>query len=226
MLSDLKQGLYPKSSDNACIRPLNSSNARSRYQDGIDPTLLRKHTLATSRSKRWNGSFDSLPVAYLKSVLEKMSSYGDRVQFSLISGGSQPSYQITNPLGKEMAFDGSHHLLHPENEEFVGSNATAVYTLDQVKAAVAGVRSSAAPRPVRVTRASSGSTPTRAAKLDEQFASQRYEYFRNNRQSLPPEISNHSNEIVELMKAGKPVEEAFGEVVTKYFKTRPATRPF
>ena len=150
--------------------------------------------------------------------MAKMADYGDRVQFSLISGGPEPSYQVTNELGKAMAFDRNHHLLRPEGEEFVGVNASTVFTLDQVKAAVAGVRtSSSASRAPRVARAGTGGTRTSAAKLDEQFATQRYEYFRSNRQALPPRISDHSDEITELMKQGKTVEDAFGEVVKKYF---------
>lgn len=175
--------------------------------------------MVTTKSKRWNGNFDSLPVEYLKGVMAKMADYGDRVQFSLVSGGAEPSYQVMNGLGKAMAFDRNHHLLRPENEEFSGVNASPAFTLDQVKAAISGIGASSRPvsRATRVTRASGGGTRISAAKLSEQFAAQRYEYFRNNRQSLPPAISEHSDEITELMKQGKSVEDAFGEVVKKYF---------
>jgi hypothetical protein len=174
--------------------------------------------LAT-RSKRWNGNFDSLPVDFLKGVMEKMNSYGERVQFSLVTGGGEPSYQITTPLGKTMAFDRNHHLLRPEGHEFAGANATSVFTMEQVKAAISGLRASSggASRTARVVRSSGGGTRTSAAKLEEQFAAQRYEYFRNNRQSLPPTITEHTEEITDLMKTGKSVEEAFGEVVKKYY---------
>lgn len=153
--------------------------------------------------------------------MEKMADYGDRVQFSLVTGGPEPGYQITNTLGKSMAFDRNHHLLRPEGHEFAGANATSVFTMDQVKAAISGMglgprtTSSRAPR---VVRAGSGTgTRTSAAKLEEQFAAQRYEYYRNNRQSLPPTISQHTDEITQLMKQGKSAEEAFGEVLKKYF---------
>jgi hypothetical protein len=150
--------------------------------------------------------------------MEKMMDYGDRVQLSLISGGPQPSYQIINALDKKMAFDRNHHLLQPQEDEFVGVNATPVYTLDQVKAVIAGVgvNSGTASRTVRVTRAASG-TRTTAAKLDEQFAAQRYEYFKTHRQFLPPTISGHSDEITEMMKKGMSVEDAFTAVVTKHY---------
>lgn len=154
--------------------------------------------------------------------MAKMVDYGDRMQFSLASAGSQPSYQVINTLGKKMAFDKNHHLLHPQADEFVGANASAVLTLDQVKAAISGVgiSSGAGSRTARVARTVSGgkrTTATVASKLTDQFAAQRYEYFKNNRQSLPPAISEHSDEIAEMMRRGTPVEQAFGEIVQKYF---------
>lgn len=166
---------------------------------------------------------DALPVEYLKGVMEKMVSYGDRVQFSLISPGPQPNYQITNTLGKTMVFDKNHHLVRPQDDEFSDANTTQVFTLDQVKARISGIGigSTARTRTVRAARTASGGNGsggrTSAAKLDDQFATQRYEYFKANRQTLPPAISEHSEEITELMKKGKSAEEAFGEVVKKYF---------
>lgn len=150
--------------------------------------------------------------------MAKMADYGGRVQFSLVSGGAEPSYQITNELGKTMAFDRNHHLLRPDEGEFAGANASSVFTLEQVKSAIAGLAvssRSASKTTARVAR--SGGTRTSAAKLEEQFAAQRYEYFKNNRQSLPASISEHTEEITALMKTGKSAEEAFGEVVKKYF---------
>lgn len=151
-----------------------------------------------------------------------MADYGDRVQFSLVSGGPLPSYQVLNTLGKMIAFDKNHHLLRPQADEFVGANVSGVATLDQLNRAISGVgtRSSTGSRTTRVARttgASGGRTRTTAASLNDQFDTQRYEYFKNNRQTLPPEISEHSDEISELMKKGKPVEEAFSEVIKKYF---------
>lgn len=174
--------------------------------------------MVTTRSKRWNGKFDALPVEYLKEVLAKMNDYGDRVQFSLVGGGPQPSYQITSALDRKMAFDRNHHLLRPENGEFDGANATAVMTVEQITAAINGVRSGPAAA-ARTTRASPavGAPRTTAARLEDQFATQRYEYFRNNRAMLPPAIAEHSDEITELMRKGKSAEEAFGEVMKKYF---------
>lgn len=218
MQSGAIKAFFPQLGDNA--RPDKHFFNRRGAIPGVSATFLKAITLAT-RNKRWNGNFDSLPVEYLKGVLEKMGDYGDRVRFSLVSGGPEPSYQVVNTQDKTMAFDRNHHLLKPEGDEFVGANATRIYTLEQVNAAIAGIRSSStsAPRAARVVRAGSGTggTRTSAARLEEQFAAQRYEYFRNNRSTLPPRITEYTEEITELMKKGKPVEEAFGEVVKKYF---------
>lgn len=200
------------------IRPRSVRIAYRAAKSGTSFTFFESAILVTNRSKRWNGNLDTLPVEYLKDVMAKMLDYGDRVQFSLVSGGPQPSYQITNDLGKHMAFDRNHHLLRPEEHEFAGANASPVVTLEQVKARIAGIgaNSGSSPRAARVVRAAGG-TRTSAAKLNEQFAAQRYEYFRNNRQMLPPSITEHSDEITELMRNGKSAEEAFNEVVKKYF---------
>lgn len=174
--------------------------------------------LNSTRGKRWNGKLDSLPADFLTAVAEKMADYGDRVQFSMIGGGPKPSYQVMNALDKKIAFDQNHHLMSPQGDEFSGTNASATLTLDQVKAMIDGTgtgpTSGKTARPVRAAR-SSGRTS--AAKLNEQFAAQRYEYFKNNRQMLPPSISDHSGEITALMMQGKSVEEAFDEVLKKHF---------
>jgi hypothetical protein len=176
-------------------------------------------SLVTTRSKRWNGNLDTLPIEYLKSVMEKMGEYGDRVKFSLVAGGPQPSYQVMNTVGKTMAFDKNHHLLHLQGDEFVGANASVVLTLDQVKARISGVgaNTGARSRTTRAAGAGNSGSRTTAARLHDQFATQRYEYFRNNRQTLPPTISEHSDEITDLMKKGKSVEDAFSEVIKKYY---------
>lgn len=175
--------------------------------------------MATTTGKRWNGNVDSLGTEFLKGVLEKMNDYGDRVRFSLVSGGPAPSYQILNRADKAMAFDRNHHLLRADEDIFAGANATRLFTLEQIKDAVAGQRidfvSSA--KGARVPRASGGVTRASAARLAEQHAAERYAYFKQNRDWLPATIAQHTEEIDELMKAGKSAEQAFDEVVKKYY---------
>ncbi|WP_228535561.1 hypothetical protein [Noviherbaspirillum malthae] len=184
--------------------------------------IFWKQILKTTRNKRWDGKIDNLPVDYLNGVLEKMQAYGDRVQFSYVAGGPQPGYQVINPVGKTMAFDRNHHLLTLQGEEFTGPNATAIMGLDQVQRLISGIgtASRTGTRGVRVARKAAGGTgetKTAKARQMDMYAAQRYEYFRNNRQSLPPTISEHTEEITELMTKGKSVEEAFGEIVSKYY---------
>jgi hypothetical protein len=179
----------------------------------------RTFRLSATRTKRWSGDIAALPAEYMTNVLEKMGAYGDRVQFSLISGGAEPSYQILNDMGKAMAFDRDHHLVQAQDDLFAAANATAVFTLDQINAARTsyGASSRAASKTGRVVKAAAGPTKTAAARLDEQVAAARYAYFKANRATLPPRIAEYSGEIDQLLRKGRPVEEAFGEVVKKYF---------
>ena len=122
-------------------------------------------------------------------------------------------------MGKSIAFDRDHRLLQAQEDLFSAANATPVMTVDQINAARSsyGASSRAAAKTGRVVKSASGPTKTAAARLDEQVAAARYAYFRENRATLPPRIAEYSGEIDQLLKKGKPVEEAFGEVVKKYF---------
>jgi hypothetical protein len=179
--------------------------------------------LNTTRTKRWTGKMDSLTTAYLKDVMGKMEVYGDRVQFGLTSPGPRPYYQLTNSAEKKMAFDSNNHLLHPKEDEFTGPNATPVFTLEQIKAAIAagGFRSSSATRSSAGGRVVSRSGGTRggtvAMKAKDLIDAARYEYFRNNRQTLPDGIGEHTAEITELMLKGSSAEDAFNAVVERHF---------
>jgi hypothetical protein len=176
--------------------------------------------LNTKRTKRWNGQIDTLAADYLKDVMGQMETYGDRVQFGLSGSGSRPNYQVINAFDKKMAFDSNNHLLHPQAHEFDGPNATRVFTLDQVKAAMTGIgRASTA---TRVSRAGSGNGSssrgsTAAVKVKDVIDTEKYEYFKNNRQTLPPSIGEYSAAITELMKKGMSAEQAFGEIIKQHF---------
>ncbi|RBA24139.1 hypothetical protein [Herminiimonas fonticola] len=161
---------------------------------------------------------DTLTVEYLNGVVAQMTSYGERVQFSLTSGQT-PNYQVINTFDKKMAFNGNHHLMHPQEDEFTGSNATTVLTLEQVKAWIAGVgvKKTVSARTARVSSHSrTGSSPA-AAKVGDLIDVQKYEYFKNNVQKLPEGIRAYSQEVSNLMKNGMSAEAAFGEIVQQYF---------
>jgi hypothetical protein len=172
--------------------------------------------LNTTRNKRWNGKIETLAADYLNDVKEKMDAYGDRVQFRLGGSGERPNYQVMNTTDKKMAFDSNNHLVHPKAGEYVGTNASGVFTLDQIKAAIAGVgiRASAG---ARVSRVGSSRNSTAAVKVKDLLDAEKYEYFKNNRQTLPPGIGEHSAEITELMKNGMAAQDAFAEVVKRHF---------
>ena len=157
---------------------------------------------------------DTLAVEYLNGVMSQMSSYGERVQFSLNSG-QKPNYQVINTFDKKMAFNGNHHLTHPEEDDFTGSNATPVLTLEQIKAAIAGVgiKKTVSTRTARVSTRSSPAS----AKVGDLIDVQKYEYFKNNVQKLPEGIRAYSQEVSNLMKGGMSAEAAFGEIVEQYF---------
>lgn len=147
-----------------------------------------------------------------------MISYGDRVQFSRRSG-PLPNYQVINSADKKMAFDCDHHLLRADEDDFSAAHATAVFSMDQVNAMINGVRMvEGKAKTVRIVRPGNAGTRTTVRQAEDQFAAARYEYFRSHRATLPPTIVDHSDEITTLMKQGKPVEEAFGAVLQKYYK--------
>lgn len=177
--------------------------------------LLEQCILNTKRTKRWNGSLDTLTADYLNDVVTQMTSYGERVQFGLSGPGQRPNYQVINTFDKKMAFDGNNHLVHPKEDEFVGSNATGILTLEQIKMAIAGVgvKKVAA---TRTARTSTRSSPA-AAKAGDLIDTQKYEYFKSNIQKLPEGIRAHSQEISDLMKKGMSAEAAFAEVIQLHF---------
>ncbi|GGC62404.1 hypothetical protein [Undibacterium terreum] len=172
----------------------------------------------STRTKRWNGKIDTFTPDYLKNVVEKMTDYGDRVQFALTGTGIGPNYQTINAADKRMTFDSSNRLVHPKEDEFSVGNVSGIFTLDQIKMVIAGgvVKTSSG---TRVTRSSSGATrnTTAAVKAQDLIDAAKYDYFKNNRQTLPPTIGEHSAEITGLMKKGMSAEDAFADVVKRYF---------
>lgn len=174
--------------------------------------------MTTTRSKRWNGKIESLKGPYLSGVIEQMETYGERVQFALVTSGNGPRYELTNSAGKKMSFDGNHHLHHPEEGEFAPGNATGIFTIDQIRLAKSGgLRATRTSSGGRVTRASGPRAPSAATRAKDLVDTEKYEYFKNNRATLPDTIGEHSAEITALMRGGMSAEQAFGEVIKKCF---------
>jgi hypothetical protein len=177
------------------------------------------NSLTTTRTKRWNGQIETLDAGYLKEMMTQMLAYGDRVQLAL-SGSVTPCYQVINQSSKKMAFDGNHHLLSQDDDMVTPGNVTGVYTLEQVKtiAAGGGVRVAGSRVAARAGVAKRSTRNTAAAvKAKDLIDVEKYNYFKNNRETLPPTIGEHAMQITDLMKDGKSAEEAFSEVVKLHY---------
>src|SRR5690606_26497949 len=130
----------------------------------------------------------------------RMTAYGDRVQFDLPGKGKRPNYQVINAAGKKMAFDSKNFVMRPNENGDVSDNLSAIFTLDQIRAAKA-LRSAkpARARSARVASTSPGTRPVAAPKVVDTVDADKYKYFRENRDALPEGIQQHSESISSLM---------------------------
>lgn len=173
--------------------------------------------MSTSRTKRWNGTLESLSADFLKGVIERMESYGDRVQFELPGHGKHPIYQVISRTERKMGFDGKHLLLRLNESGDVSDTLSAIFTLDAVQAAVAGKR---APRSAaKTTRSSSGNgvVRRRVAAVADTVEQDKYAYFRAHRDELPEDVVQYASEISMLMRAGKSAEDAFKQIIEQHY---------
>lgn len=153
--------------------------------------------------------------------MQQMVTYGDRVQFGQTAIDLRPTYRVINSSDKKMAFDGNNHLLHPKDDEFSDAALSGIYTLEQIRAAIVagGFRSTTG---TRVTRTSTGTVrATRGSTLKSKAADllneEKYQYFKANASTMPEDIRTYSDEISGLMKAGMTAEQAFNDVIKRYF---------
>ncbi len=176
----------------------------------------------TKRSKRWNGNLDSLGTDFLKEVMEKMQAYGASVQFELPGHAQRPNYQVINNAGKKMAFDKKNLLMSLNSSGNVSDTLSAVFTLDAVKASIQGGGVKAAPRtrsssPGTTSGNSGGRSHTPVAQVIDTIETDKYAYFKNNRETLPEGIQKHSGAISQLMRNGMSAEDAFDEIIKLHF---------
>jgi hypothetical protein len=162
----------------------------------------------------------TLSAAYLKNVIEKMQAYGDRAQFTMNGNVLGPNYQVINTSEKKMSFDSSNRLIQTTEEDFTGANASRIFTLAQVEAMLTNIDApivkNSAIRTRRVAGAGTGTSSSSRGgssltKAKEQIAIQKYDYYKNNRDSLPSDIRAHSEEITRMMEKGMSAEAAFEE---------------
>lgn len=176
--------------------------------------------MSTTRTKRWNGTLESLAADYLKDVMVRMESYGDQVQFELPGHGKHPVYQVIGRSERKMGFDGKHFLLRLNEAGNVAETLSNVFTLEDVRAAIAGKRSPRAATRSRTSSTSSGATRQRAAAAPavvDTVEQDKYAYYRAHRAELPEGITQYANEISHLMRTGKSAEEAFKQIVSQHF---------
>lgn len=174
--------------------------------------------MSTKRSKRWDGSLDSLSTDFLKQVIEKMQAYGDRVQFEMVTRGAGPCYQVINPRDRKMGFDGNHLLLKLNENGHVGEEMSEIFALSAVQSAASGISTrttsrtrAGAPRP---RQASKPAAPAVAVDTLEQ---EKYTYFKANRDALPDDIHKHAQLISEKMRNGLSAEMAFDQVIKEQY---------
>lgn len=176
--------------------------------------------LNTKRNKRWNGDVAKLSADYLNSVVEKMQSYGNKVQFSSNGTVNGPNFLVSNDAGKQIAFSGSAMLIQLTDDDFSDESAVKAYTLDQIKSLLVKPASSSAKSSTTRTKRAPGAPRGAAAlaKIREQIAIQKYDYYKANRATLPPDIREHSEKISEMMEAGMSAEDAFSEAIKFCFE--------
>ncbi|HEY9280227.1 MAG TPA: hypothetical protein VIP51_09170 [Eoetvoesiella sp.] len=195
----------------------------ARFAIRFDPHYWISRILST-RNKRWNGNLDTLAVDYIDEIIERMVAYGNQVQFDLPGKGQRPNYQVMGNSGRKMAFDSKNLLMRPNENGDVSDNLSAIFTLDQIKAAKAysGIKRTK-PRAPRTTTASSagGAVASRsaapAAVPVDTIDAEKYQYFKNNRDTLPEGIQKHSATISDLMRTGLSAEAAFGEIIKQHY---------
>lgn len=177
-------------------------------------------TRTTSRTKRWNGTLESLSADYLKEVAVRMESYGEQVQFELPGHGKHPIYQVIGRGERKMGFDGKHLLLRLNEAGNVAETLSPIYSLEAVRDAIAGKRSPRAGSGSRTSTSSGGTTRRRAAAAPavvDTIEQEKYAYFRAHRDELPEGISQHAGEISQLMRGGKSAEDAFRQIIEQHY---------
>lgn len=152
--------------------------------------------------------------------MERMESYGDRVQFELPGHGKQPIYQVIGRSDRKMGFDGKHLLLRLNENGSVADSLSPIFTLEAVRNAMSGRRTTRGTATTRAPSTRSGTTSRRAAApaiAVDTIEQDKYAYYRSHRDELPDDISRHAAEISELMRAGKSAEDAFKQIVAQHY---------
>ncbi|NGM87488.1 hypothetical protein G5B35_09225 [Parapusillimonas sp. SGNA-6] len=182
--------------------------------------------MSTKRSRRWNGTLQTLDTDFLKDVIEKMESYGDQVQFEFPGKAQRPHYQVITKTGRKMGFDSKNLLLSLNENGNISDELSSVFSIEAIRAAAKGLatRTAAGTTPVRSARsaaatrgAGSASRSAAVAQAVDTVEHDKYAYFKANRDALPEDIAKHSTRISELMRGGMSAEEAFETVIKDHY---------
>ncbi|MCC2595216.1 hypothetical protein LKR43_02575 [Pusillimonas sp. MFBS29] len=181
--------------------------------------------MATTRSKRWNGELSSLSPDFLKEVIEKMDSYGDRIQFEMPHKKNRvPAYQVINARDLKMGFDCRHLLMRLNENGNVSDEMSTVYSLQTIKATLANdgrktvSRSAGSSTRSSTPRSSSPRAPSAPAVPVDTVEQDKYAYFKENRDYLPDGIARYSQDISQLMRGGMSAEQAFDAIIKAHFQ--------
>jgi len=191
----------------------------------------KPHIVNTKRNKRWTGDVAKIPAAYLEIVIQKMQDYGDNVQFSTNGTVQGPNYQIINSASKKKAFNGGNLLTQTDEGEFTDQISSTIYSLDHIKTVLIKMntpitkktptRTKRVAGTVKSTKSATGAAPrggAALAKIKEQIALQKYEYYKLNRSVLPADIREHSEKITVMMESGMSAEDSFNEAIKLCFE--------
>ena len=62
--------------------------------------IIGRVILSSSKTKRWHGNVEAIKAEFLNGVITQMSSYGDRVHFSMFGSVQKPHYEVINSFDK------------------------------------------------------------------------------------------------------------------------------
>lgn len=149
--------------------------------------------------------------------MERMESYGDRVQFELPGHGKRPIYQVISRSERKMGFDGKHLLLRPNESGNVADTLSPIFSLDAVRDAIAGKRTRSTSAGRVAGSATTRRRATAAPAVIDTVEQDKYAYYRAHRDELPDDITQYAGQISQLMRAGKSAEEAFGQIISDHY---------
>lgn len=144
-------------------------------------------------NEKWDGSdLSGLPSEYLLKVLENMNSFGAAnpvVRFGTMGTGARPNYQVTSDK-QIVSYASINHEKNEQTEMYEDKNLSVSYTYEEINNLL------------------------KKRTENEQVASKLLmDYYRQNRASLPPNITKYREDILHPIMSGVDVKEAFETII-------------